>query len=166
MTRISALLRDVYRPRYVALNLAVFVAYYLASMVLVRLDNSTTILFAPYARLAFYAVMVTGSVMFTLAVYSIRNTRNNAARYTSSAAGTVTAVGSGLFVGCGCQAPLALSVFSVFVGGANALGAEVFITDYETPVLLTLLFINTALISYYMLKLSRPSCRVSRRARR
>lgn len=163
MTRIVALLKDVYRPRYVALNIAAFAVYYFIAMALIRMNNTIAILYAPYARPLFYAVMATGSIMFTLAVYSIRNTRKNSAKYASSAAGTVTAVTSSLFIGCGCQAPATLGLFSIFVGSASALGADVFIADHEALLLLLLLFINVVLLSYYMLRLSKPQCRIKKK---
>ncbi len=163
MTRAFALLKSIYKPRYIILNVAVFAVYYLFSTALIRLNNTPVIIFAPYAKPLFYAVIATGSIMFTIAIYSIRNTRNNSAKYLSSTAGTVTAVGSSLFIGCGCQVPVTLGIFSAFIGSAGAIGADVFIADYESWLLLILLFINVALISYYTLKLSRPQCRIRKK---
>ncbi|MCL4411642.1 hypothetical protein M1329_01790 [Candidatus Marsarchaeota archaeon] len=165
--RLYELLRKVYSPKYVALNVAAFAVYYLAATSIAKF-SSGVVIFAPYSNVLFYAVLATASVLLTLSVYSIQNTRRNAAKYSASLSGTFTAIGGGLFLGCGCQAPILFSVFSLFVGSANALGADVFISDYELPLLLALLFINAAIISYYLYKLSRPECSLptSRRKRR
>ena len=164
MMRLYDLLTRVYRPKYIALNIAAFAVYYAVAIGIAKFSNGVVI-FAPYTNVLFYAVLATASILLTLSVYSIRNTRRNAAKYSASTFGTLTAVGGGLFLGCGCQAPILFSVFSIFVGSANALGADVLISDYELPLLLALLFINAAIISYYLRKLSQPACSlpVSRR---
>ena len=100
-------LASIYRPRYVVLNIAAFVVYYYAYLELIAYQNLGVFL-SNVSEGLLYALVLTSSMLLTIAVYSIRNTRNNRASVSATTLGTVATLFGGVIGGCGCSVPVDL----------------------------------------------------------
>jgi len=159
MDRFSRGLRDIYSPKYILLNLALLPVYFVVFFALIAYQNDGI----PSSVFPFYwiaGLVLTSSMLATIAIYSIRNTTNNKARLSASTWGTAAAVVGGVIGGCGCGAPLVLNVVAIGVSAGEAIALNNFLTNYQEPIFLTLIIVNIGMIVYYLNKLSTPTCKV------
>ncbi len=162
--RLYMLLWSIYRPAYITLNVVIAIAYYYVFTYIVRFQNNGILLLS-IPQWILYLLVATSSVLFTISIYSIRNTRRNNARISASALGTATTLAGGIIGGCGCSAPLVFSLTALGISAASITPLYLFLADNSTLLFSTMVLINLAVILYYLAKLSSPSCRVGHAAR-
>ena len=155
---IAGLFARVYRPRYIALNVAVAVAYYFLLTALVRYQNYG-ILLLNEPKALIYALVVSSSVLFTIGVYAIRNSYHAPTKAAAGAVGTAATLLTGIVAGCGCSTPILFSIVAVGFSVTEVSILQSFIERYDTLIISAILAINLLLILYYSNKVSK-TCRI------
>jgi uncharacterized protein YqgC (DUF456 family) len=160
MDRFWTSLRDVYRPKYILLNITLLPVYFVVYFALIAYQNGGD----PSSVLPLYwigGLVLTSSVLATIAIYSIRNTTNNKARVSASTWGTAAAIVGGVIGGCGCGAPLLLNLVIVLgMSAGEAIALNNFLIDHQDPIFLALIAINIGVIVYYLNRLSTSACKM------
>ncbi|MEM0154228.1 MAG: hypothetical protein QW814_00115 [Methanothrix sp.] len=159
---VYGMFRSLYikKPKYIALNLAAFLAYYFVMNGIVLFDNKIILFNNIISEYLFYLIAITSSVLVTLAIYSIFNTRNNNAKLSAPVSGSVIALAGSFAVSCGCSFS-ALSYLAVIgLSASSIISLDTTIANYETPIMLAALILNLALLGYYANKLSKPMCNI------
>ena len=154
---ISNTIRRIYAPKYILLNVAAAIAYYLVLTYLISVQQYGLLLITIPVYLL-YALAITASVAFTIAMYSLFNTRNNKAHVSASVTGTATALVGGVFAGCGCTAPIIFSLTAVGFTTSQVFALNNFISDNSGLLFLSMIAINLFVVIYYLNKLSKPGC--------
>ncbi len=159
---VSSIKRIYSKPLYLAANAAIAILYYYLFEYIVKAQNHGVLLLisVPYPFL--YVLIATSSVMLTISIYSIRNTRANAAKVSSSGLSAFATVFGGLVNGCGCSAPIMFSLFSIAFGSTEAIYLDTFVSNNGIPLITALIAANLVLIGYYLNKFAKPSCRIGR----
>ncbi len=152
--------RSIYKPKYAAINIVTFVLYYFIMRAIILADNPIILFANTFAQYAFYGVAITSSVLITVAIYSVYNTRNNNAKVSATASSGITAVVGSLAVGCGCGFSVLSSLAVLGLSSGEIISLNSVLADYQTPLLILALAANLILIAYYGNKLSKPSCRI------
>ncbi len=160
---IARTFRGIYKPKYIAINIAAAVAYFFLMDFLLRYQNYGTLIVS-VPMYVLYLLSITASISLTIGIYSIGNTRNNLAKGTGSTAGTVSAFAGSLVGGCGCHAPLLATIITLFGFSGAAFPADVLLTGYATEIFAALIIINIAISIYYLNRLSDQKCRIDRRS--
>ncbi len=158
-TRIHGSLRRIYRPRYLALNIVAAIVYYFAFQFLIKYQNYGILLVNVPAYLE-YVLIATASVLLTISVYSIRNTRKNQAKLSASSLSIAALVLGGVFGGCGCAEPLIFGLTAFGISSASLFSANAVLTALAAQIFWAIIIANLALIFYYLNKLSKPVCMV------
>jgi uncharacterized membrane protein len=162
MNRILSQLIAVYKPRYIILNVAFAALYYIIFTALLSFQQQgMTAVFFPYYFI--YILVITSSIVLTIAVYSIKNTRNNSAKVSATTAGTVTTLAGTVISGCGCSASVLFGLAAVGVSSSQIFAINDFLTANQPLLLSAMIAINLFVIIYYLNKLSKPSCRIRKR---
>jgi hypothetical protein len=154
-------LRDIYKPKYIVLNIAIAVVYYYFVEYLLSIQQKGI----PITSVPLYLVYVlvaVSSVTFTIAIYSIRNTRRNEAKVSASSTSLLTTVAGGVVAGCGCQAAILFNVLSLSVGTGEATLINTVATENSPLIFGAMIIINLFVIGYYLDKLSKPACKIKR----
>ncbi len=161
MRKLVAMIKRIYTPKYAALSLALGVAYYAAFWYLAYIQGGNAVML--YVPIYLVLLLVaSSSTLTTVAVYSIRNTRNNNAKISGTATSASTLLlGSGL---CGCTTTL-LPTLALAVGaGTPAVYAlSSFLKNYNVEIITALIILNTIVLAYYINKLSSPKCTVRKK---
>ena len=161
MRKLGAMIKRVYTPKYAALSLALGVAYYAAFWYLAYIQGGDAVmLYMPIYLIL--ALVASSSILTTVAVYSIRNTRKNNAKISGTAASASTLLlGSGL---CGCTTTLLPTLaFAAGAGTPAVYALSSFLKNYNIWIISMLILFNTLVLAYYLNKLSSPACRVRKR---
>lgn len=158
--RFYASLKSIYRPRYIVLNIAIALVYYEVLISLVKLQNKGILLFNVSLPLI-YLLVASSSVLLSIAIYSIKNTRRNQAKVSATGIGAATTLMGGVIGGCGCSAPLIFGLTSIGISASELTPTYLFLADNTTPLFLAMAAINIVAIAYYLNKLSTPSCRIN-----
>ena len=156
------IIKEIYKPRYIALNALLAVIYYLFFSYLVGVQKASAFFIFPWYLIS--ALILTSSVLSTIAIYSIRATRNNQAKISASglSLGTIV-VGTGL---CGCTTSfpiLAVTTIGLSAEAVTSFGS--FLINYNVIIFSVFVLANTLTISYYLNKLSSPECKVKGRVK-
>ena len=152
--RMAATLRAVYSPKYMALNVAVAIVYYLVFVALVKYQNYGILLMSS-PRILIYALIASSSIMFTIGIYAIRNSMHKPTKVSASVVGTAAALFSGIVSGCGCAAPLLFGITYLGFSVVEVSALESFIARYNAVMISAILALNVALILYYSSRISR-----------
>lgn len=153
-------LASIYRrPRYLTLNIVAIGGYYLAYYELISYQNLGVFL-SNVSEDLLYALVFTSSVLLTIAVYSIRNTQNNKARVSATAAGTVATLFGGVIGGCGCSVPIVSSIAVLGLSASEVVSLNNFLSDYQNWIFGAMIAANAVVIVYYLYRLSTSSCRI------
>lgn len=160
--RVSNTLRMIYRPKYIMLNIAAAFVYYFVLTYLISVQQYGAVIVTIPLYL-FYALALTASVAFTIAIYSLLNTRNNKAPVSAGVAGTVTTLVGGVFAGCGCTAPLLFSLTAVGFTTSQVFALNDFVSSNIALLFLSMIAINLFVVIYYLNKLSNPACRIRKK---
>lgn len=144
------------------MNLAAFLAYYALSYYFVR--SQSTIILSPgiYSTGAFYLLLLTSSMLLTLAVYAIGR-RARPSVDALGGAGALTALVGSLVFSCGCAEPVFFSLVALGLSSSSALSLDLAFSAYSLQILLLIVAFNILAIYYYLGRLSNPSCFTRRR---
>lgn len=146
-------IRAVYRPAYIAINVATALLYYLLFELLIRYQNYG-ILFIAVPVILLYALVVTSSVMFTIGIYTIRKSLRKKTSASACSIGTAMTLFAGVIAGCGCSAPIiyGITVFGLSLAEVSVLATA--ITRYSSYIIGAVIAVNLLLIAYYLMKIS------------
>jgi len=146
------LLATIYKPSYIALNVALAFLYYYAYVFLIKYQDYGVLLnlVPPFL---IYLLVITSSVLLTIAIYSIRNTRNNKAYLSASTFGTITALGGGVIAGCGCSAPVLLSLVAIGLSTGQTFAISSFFNNNSIALFGLFILANLLLTAYYLNRL-------------
>ncbi|MCL4372313.1 hypothetical protein M1373_03275 [Candidatus Marsarchaeota archaeon] len=142
-------LRRIYKPRYIALNVVVFALYYVIMQNIILLNSHIVLFNGVISEYAFYALAVTSSMLITIAIYGIANSRIKRASVPAPIFGSITAFAGSAAVSCGCSFSLIFNLAVIGLSSSELISLNTFIAAYETPILLLAVFINFVLIIYY-----------------
>ena len=163
ISNVSYSIRQIYsKPVYIAVNVIGAIIYYLLFNFIVEKQNHGVLLLISVPAYMLYALIATASIALTISIYSIKNTRRNLAKSSSSSLSALATVFGGLVNGCGCSSPLMFGVFSIFVGGSEAIYLDAFVSDNGIWITAILIVANLLLIGYYLNKFAKPSCNIRR----
>lgn len=152
-------IKGIYRPKYVLLNIAIAVAYYYMIKYLLSIQqNGIPITSVPVYLI--YLLVAGSSILLTIAVYSISNTRRNNAKISATSASVVTALAGGVISGCGCQAAILFNILALSIGGGEATLINTVVGEHAFLIFSAMIIINFFVIGYYLQKLSKPGCRI------
>lgn len=163
MVGIRNILRSIYtKPAYIAVNAAAAAIYYYLYEYILSIQTHGVVVNVdlPPAYLV-YLLVITSSMLLTIAVFSIRNSRNNQAKFSTSVAGSFTAVFGGVIGGCGCTSPLLFGILTPLGLGSQFVSFDLFFINYQAELFAAFIMINVGLAAYYMNKLSRPKCTIN-----
>jgi hypothetical protein len=163
--RMYTSLRSIYSPGYIVLNLIFVFVYYLVFTFIIRAQDYG-ILLLNVPQYLVWILVISSSILFTIAVYSIRNTVRNQAKFSASTLGAVTTVAGGVVNGCGCSAPIIFSLSAIGLSSSQLIGLDDFLSQYSLALVGILVIINLVVILYYLNKLSNPSCKIAGRKRK
>ncbi len=154
-------LRKIYRPKYIGLTIALGIVYSIAFWYLSYIQGGNAVmLYVPIYLIL--ALVASSSILTTVAVYSIRNTRKNNAKISGTAASASTLLlGSGL---CGCTTTLLpTAALAVGIGTPTVYMLASFLKNYSIEIVSLLIVINVVVLVYYLNKLSSPKYRVRKK---
>lgn len=152
-------LRSVYTPKYIVFNIVAAITYYFLYVYLIMAQQNGAFVVA-ISSYFIYAVVITSSIMLTIAIYAARNTKNNEAKEVASLLGTGTAVFSAVVGGCACEAPLIYGLTAFGLSTATTFGIDNFVAANQSAIFSLMIAINFFVVLYYLDKLSKPSCRL------
>ena len=153
-------LKSIYNLKYIALNLVVFAVYYVLIRLIVVSQERVFLIVNPILYYMIYPLAITSSILLTIAIYSIGNTRRNMAKVTASGLSAITAMLGSVVVSCGCAVPILFSLAAIGISGADIIYLNDFFSAYSMELVLVFIFLNLLLTIYYLNKLSKPSCRI------
>ncbi|MGC8651742.1 MAG: hypothetical protein ACP5UH_00615 [Candidatus Micrarchaeia archaeon] len=157
-------LKRIYRPRYIAFNAAIALAYfYIVKLAIRAQDRGIFIATIPVSMLALLSI--TSAITLTIAIYSINNTRKNQAKVAASTTSVLGVALGALVGGCGCQVSLLAGLAEIVVGmsGAGAFALNVALAENSFYIISAIVVINILVTIYYVNKLSKPVCSISER---
>jgi hypothetical protein len=154
-------LRDIYKPKYIALNIAIAVAYYFVIKYLLSIQQQGIPITSVPVYLV-YLLVATSSVTFTIAIYSITNTRRNNAKVSASSVSAVTTLAGGVLAGCSCQAAILFNVLAISVGTGEATLINTIVGEKAPLIFGIMIILNIFVAGYYIEKLSHPKCRLKK----
>jgi hypothetical protein len=154
-------IKQIYKPKYIILNIAVAVVYYFILQYLLSVQQQG-IPFSSVPLYLIYILVATSSVTLTIAIYSLGNTRKNDAKISATSASAITAVAGGIFAGCGCQAAILFNVLAFGIGAGQATLIDTIATENAPYIFLAMIAINLFVTGYYLNKLSKASCKIKK----
>lgn len=155
-------LRSVYTPKYLLVNLVLVAVYYELIRMLIAAQQFGLVFYAIPSYLI-WILTITSSVLMTVAVYSILETRAWKPRYRGAVPSTVTAIAGGVFGACGCQGAVLYSVFALVFGSGEAVFLTTTLAQHVFVVFIGMSCINLLLIGHYFDALTKRECRTTRR---
>lgn len=162
-SRILGLVTQIYKPKYILLNVVIALVYYFVLAYLIKYQNYGVLLFLNVPIYLIYALILTTSILLTISIYSIRNTIRNNAKVSGTALSTITTVGEGIVMGCGCSASLLYNLTVFGLSASETFAISDAITYFAFEITLVLIAINIIATIYYLNKLSDPSCRIKKK---
>ncbi len=149
-------LKQIYKPKYIILSLFLLAAYYAIFLYLAYIQGGNAIMVvAPWYVI--FGLIFSSSILMTIAIYSVRNTRQNNAKAsgTATSAGSVI-LGSGL---CGCTTTLLPSV-ALFLGASTTTAYAIsgFVRNYSVYIFTVSIIVNLIVIGYYLNEFSGSKC--------
>ena len=150
-------IKRVYKPKYLALNLLLGIAYYVIFLYLATIQGGGAIMTGTPWILVF-GLIATSSIALTISIYSISNTRRNQAKASGTAVSLGTIVtGTGLCC-CVTTFPAIIAAgIGISTPGVYALGS--FLKNYNLYIYSGLILLNLFVIGYYLNKFSKRECR-------
>jgi hypothetical protein len=156
-------LKEIYKPKYMVLNIAIAVVYYFIIKYLFSIqENGVSFTIVPIYLV--YLLIATTSITFTIAIYSIRNTQKNTAKVSATTISAITAFAAGILGGCGCEAAILFNVLAIFAGIGYARLVDALVADNVSIIFAAMIIINLVVIVYYLNRFSKPGCKVKRRS--
>ena len=154
-------LRQVYKPKYIGLTFAIGIAYAAAFWYLAYIQGGNAVMLYIPTYLIFLLI-ASSSILTTIAIYSIKNTRRNNAKMSGPATSASTVLlGSGL---CGCTTTLLPTIaLALGVSTPTVYAFSSFLKNYNIEIIFVLILFNAMVLAYYLNKLSSPACRVGKK---
>lgn len=141
-------LKTIYGATYFLLNIILFLLYYYTiNAILAMQQQGVAISTVP--QYAIFLLSISGSMLFTVAIYGFFRTRSTNTKYSGTAGGSITMALGGIISGCGCHAAILYSILAFAIGGSSAYAANLYISHYATFVFGILIAFNIALFIYY-----------------
>lgn len=159
LKRIGLALKEIYRPRYVILNLGIVAVYYLIFVSLIKFQNYGVFLLFNIPLYVFYLLILTSSILVTISIYSIMRTEGVGVKVSAGGVGTATMLFGTIFGACGCSAPIVLSLTVIGLSTAEVIALNNFLSRFALPLFTALILINLAVTFYYVDKLSELLCK-------
>lgn len=156
-------IKNIYvKPFYIILNIIFCIIFYFVFVFLIRYQNYGILLIETPIYLL-YLMIITSSILFTISIYSIRNTRKNAAKFSGSTVSTIVVLFGGVVGGCGCSAPIiyGLSVLGLDLSTTSTLAY--YLNYYILDLFYFMILLNLILIVYYLNKLSTTKCIIKKK---
>ncbi len=155
-------LREIYKPKYAILTVVLGITYSFAFWYLAYIQGGSAVMLSVPIYMVFLLV-ASSSILMTIAVYSMWNTRKNNLKAigTAPSVGTIV-LGSGL---CGCTTTL-LPTIALAVGMSTpaVYALTSFLRNYNMEIILLLITLNVVVVAYYLNKLSSPRCKIKKRS--
>jgi hypothetical protein len=152
-------LKSMYKPKYILLNITISVIYYFVIKYLLTIQQDGIPITSVPLYLV-YILVITSSITFTIAIYSINNTRKNQAKISAASVSAVSTVAGGILSGCGCQAAILFNVLAISIGTGEATLINTVVTENAPLIFGAMIIINLFVIGYYLEKLSSPKCKI------
>lgn len=157
-------LKKIYSMPYIGLNIAFAAMYYLLITGIIAMqENGSVAIYTPVPVYLLYLLAISSSVTLTFAVYSISNTRKNAASVSATATSSILAVSGGVISGCACQASVLSAVLALLVNSGQALYLSTIVQAYAPYVFISMIAVNVLVAIYYLNKFSSPRCTINQR---
>jgi hypothetical protein len=148
-------LKSIYKPKYIALNVILAIAYYIIMSEILIAAYHIIIFAQPLSQYLFYAVAVTSSTLMTIGIYAFEHAIRSRARILTPTIGSAVALTASVITSCGCAAtPMLLSLTAIGLSGTEIFGLNLFLSNNESVLLFVLTIINLSVITYYINRLS------------
>ena len=159
--RFYSTLKEIYKPKYIGLTVALGIAYSVVFWYLAYLQGGNAVMVSVPIYMIFLLI-VSSSILMTVAAYSIKNTRRNNTKTTGAAASAGTVIlGSGL---CGCTTTLLPTIaIAVGISMPTVFTLASFLKNYNIEIISLLIAINVIALAYYLNKLSSPRYRIRKK---
>jgi len=160
-------LKSIYKPKYMALNIILAIAYYIVMTEILVATYHIVIFTQPLPQYLFYLIAITSSIMLTIGIYSFEHAIRNKAKIMAPTIGSVVAFIASIFTGCGCATtPALLILTAIGLSGTEIFGLNIFISDNKSVLLFILILINLFVITYYIKRISKQHHRSLRKRKR
>ena len=150
-------LKAMYSATYFLLNIVLFLLYYYVINAILAMQQQG-IAISTVPQYAIFLLAISGSMLFTVAIYGFFRTKSINAKYSGTAGGSITMVLGGVISGCGCHAAILYSILAFAIGGSSAYAANLYISHYAAFVFGILIAFNIALFIYYTNKTYAANC--------
>ncbi|MCL5433887.1 MAG: hypothetical protein M1538_02840 [Candidatus Marsarchaeota archaeon] len=144
-------IKEIYTPKYIVLNVAALIAYYLLFYGVLSLQNPLFI-FVTIPPLLLYSLIISSSILLTISVYTIKHSGFSYSKTSSGLIGTATALLGSVISGCGCTAPLLFSLTTFGISISQLIMLDSFIFNNSSLLFGVMIVINLFLIIYYLIK--------------
>ncbi len=163
---IKKTLKTIYiKPRYILLNVISFLVYYYIFASLISYQNYGILLIELPIYLI-YVMIGLSSILFTISIYSIKNTIKNQAKISGSSISVITMLLGSFVGGCGCAAPLLYGLSAIGISLSTTSTLAYFINAYVIWIFYAMIFIDAIVIFYYLNKLSERKCVIKKKKQR
>jgi hypothetical protein len=153
MNHVLKTFREVYgKPKYLFLNLIIFLAYYFGSYLLVKLQSKVVVSPGILTTYAFFLVLFTSSVVITMAVYFLRKRNSGKAAVAGGIESVAAAFLASLVFSCGCSIPVFFSLATLGLSSASALSLDLTFSSYAPQIMVVASVFNILVIYYYSVK--------------
>ncbi|MGC8479789.1 MAG: hypothetical protein ACP5M9_03955 [Candidatus Micrarchaeia archaeon] len=159
-------LKSIYsRPFYIILNIIFAFVYYLIFTFLVEYQNYGILLIESPVYLLYLLIMLS-SILLTISIYSIRNTKKNIAKVSGTTVSAIAVLFGGVVGGCGCAAPIIYGISVLGLGLGTTSTVAYYLNSYIIEIFIFIILLTLFMILYYLNKLSSKNCVVRRQGKK
>ncbi len=155
-------LKQIYSWKIIALNILLFIAYYLMFNYFIKYQNHGIILILNVPVYLIYIMVATTSVLSSVSISSILHTVKTKISFVGTGFGAFASAFSGIISGCGCSFPLILSIVSLLgINSSYALIINSFFGDNAKLIMAAMIAFNIILTIYIVLKFNNDiACKI------
>ena len=151
-------IKNIYgKPFYLIFNIIIAIVYYFIFDFLIRYQNYGILLIETPVYLL-YLMIISSSILFTISIYSIKNSKKNAAKVSGSTVSAVVVLFGSVVGGCGCSAPIIYSLSILGLDLSTTSSLAYFLNYYILDIFYFMIIITVICIFYYLNKLSTTKC--------
>ncbi|MEM0201340.1 MAG: hypothetical protein QXD23_02945 [Candidatus Micrarchaeaceae archaeon] len=157
--------KNIYRNWfYLTFNIIIAVIYYYIFDFLIRYQNYGILLIETPIYLL-YLMIGLSSILLTISIYSIKNTKKNVAKFSGSTLSSLVVIFGGVVGGCGCSAPIiyGLGIFGLDISATSSLAY--YLNYYIIDIFYFMIIITLVSIFYYLNKLSSKNCIIKKKTK-
>jgi len=158
---LANLLKSIYKPKYIILNVAIAVIYFFIVKELIVLQQKGIFLITT-PNYVIALLSITSAVTMTIAIYAISNTQRNKANVTATTTSVLSVALSSAVGACGCQVSALASLLGIVIGTSGAFALNIAMAENSSYILAAIILINIFVSIYYINKLSKPVCMVNK----